>query len=301
MLNLSVAAADTTAKVTTTIASKLASMSDMSMQQLVEVATKGIITVAIKIVIALAIFLVGRWIIRRVKSALRRFMERRDVDLSLRSFLISMVNISMMIFLILIIVGVLGIDTSSFIALFASAGLAIGLALSGTLQNFAGGVIVLFIKPFRVGDFIEADGQTGTVKEIQLFHTVLSTPDNKIIMLPNGGVAAGIINNYSREDHRRVDWTFGIAYGDNYDTAKKVIEAMLAADARVQTDPAPFVALHSLGASSVNIVVRAWVGTSDYWSVYFDMNERVYKEFGNHGLNIPFPQMDVHMHTHGGK
>ena len=169
------------------------------------------------------------------------------------------------------------------------------MALSGTLQNFAGGVMVLLFKPYRVGDFIEAQGQSGTVKEIQLFNTVLNTADNKTILVPNGSLSTGIINNYSREARRRVDWTFGIGYGDDYDFAKATLAELLDADSRVMKDPAYFIALQSLGDSSVNIVVRAWVSTADYWSVYFDLNEKVYKVFTQKGINIPFPQMDVHL------
>lgn len=156
--------------------------------------------------------------------------------------------------------------------------------------------MILLFRPFRVGDFIEAQGQSGTVKEIQLIHTLLNTADNKTILLPNGPVSTGIINNYSRESRRRVDWTFGIAYGDNYDVARGVLLELLEADERVAKDPAPFVALTALADSSVNIVVRAWVESGEYWNVYFDLNERVYKTFTERGLNIPFPQMDVHLH-----
>lgn len=282
--------------VKTTFAEKLSALSEMSLQDLVQTFTSGLISIALKILIALLIFWVGRWLIRRVRKLLERIMVKRNVDVSLRAFLMSLVNITLMLFLITIIIGVLGIDTTSFIALFASAGLAIGMALSGTLQNFAGGVMILLFRPFRVGDYIEAQGQTGTVKEIQLIHTLLNTTDNKTILLPNGPVSSGIINNYSREPRRRVDWTFGIAYGDDYDVAKATILELLAADERVATDPAPFVALTALADSSVNIVVRAWVDSNEYWNVYFDMNERVYKVFGTKGLNIPFPQMDVHLY-----
>lgn len=275
---------------------KLADLSHMSVEDLIKTATSGIISIALKIVIALLIFAIGRWIIRRIRKVMNRIMTKREVDVSLRAFLMSLVSITLMLFLIIIIIGVLGIDTTSFIALFASAGLAIGMALSGTLQNFAGGVMILFFRPFRVGDFIEAQGQSGTVKEIQLIHTLLNTPDNKTILLPNGPVSTGIINNYSREPRRRVDWTFGIAYGDDYDVAKATIAELLAGDERVAKDPEPFIALTALADSSVNIVVRAWVDSSEYWNVYFDMNERVYKVFGTKGLNIPFPQMDVHLY-----
>lgn len=286
--------------VKTTFSQKLSALSEMSGSDLLKAATSGIANIALKIVIALLIFWVGRWLIRRVRRLLERIMTRRNVDVSLRAFLMSLVNITLMLLLIITIIGVLGIDTTSFIALFASAGLAIGMALSGTLQNFAGGVMILLFRPFRVGDFIEAQGQSGTVKEIQLIHTLLNTPDNKTILLPNGPVSTGIINNYSREPRRRVDWTFGIAYGDDYDLARTTIAELLAADERVAKDPAPFIALSALADSSVNIVVRAWVDSSEYWNVYFDMNERVYKVFSAKGLNIPFPQMDVHLYKEGG-
>lgn len=293
LLGATESVADTVSK--QTFVDKLENISDMSVADVISTATHGIITIAFKLVIALFIFLIGRWIIRRIRRVLLRVMEKREIDISLRAFLLSLVSISMFLFLIIIIIGILGIDTTSFVALFASAGLAIGMALSGTLQNFAGGVIILILKPFRVGDFVETQGQTGTIKEIQLFNTVMNTPDNKMIMVPNGGIATGIINNYSREDHRRVDWTFGIAYGDDYDKAKSVIGSILENDERVHKDPAYFIALNSLGNSSVNIVVRAWVDTSEYWNLYFHVNESVYKTFAKEGLNIPFPQMDVHL------
>ena len=194
-----------------------------------------------------------------------------------------------------LIISKLGIEASSFIALFASAGVAIGMALSGTLQNFAGGVMILLFKPFKVGDVIEAQGQSGAVKEIQIFNTIISTPDNKIIIIPNGGLSTGITKNYSKEATRRVDWEFSIGYGDNYDNAKAVLEKLITADQRILKDPAYFIALSSLGANSVNIVVRAWVNAADYWGVFFDMNESVYKTFEQEGLNISFPQMDVHL------
>lgn len=282
--------------VKSTFSQWMENLSSMSAQDLFKTIANGAVSIGLKIVIALVIFWVGRWLIRRVRKMMDRIMTRRNVDVSLRAFLISLVTITMMLFLIIITIGILGIDTTSFIALFASAGLAIGMALSGTLQNFAGGVMILLFRPFRVGDFIEAQGQSGTVKEIQLIHTLLNTADNKTILLPNGPVSTGIINNYSRESRRRVDWTFGIAYGDDYDVARGVLLELLEADERVAKDPAPFVALTALADSSVNIVVRAWVESGEYWNVYFDMNERVYKTFTERGLNIPFPQMDVHLY-----
>ncbi len=249
-----------------------------------------------KLLIALVVFLVGRWIVKKLNRLLVTILEKRKVEASLSSFVKSLVSITLNLLLIIIVIGVLGIETSSFIALFASAGVAIGMALSGTLQNFAGGVMILLFKPFKVGDFIEAQGQSGTVKEIQIFNTIVTTADNKIIIIPNGGLSTGIMKNYSKEETRRVDWQFGIAYGDNYDKAKEVIGRLLDEDSRVLKTPAYFIALTSLGDSSVNIVVRAWVNAADYWGVFFDMNEKVYKTFARENLNIPFPQMDVPLH-----
>ena len=248
-----------------------------------------------RLLVAIIVFFIGRWLIKRIINLIVKGMQRRKVEASLFSFTRSMVKITLYFLIVIIIIGILGIETSSFIALFASAGIAIGAALSGTLQNFAGGVMILLFKPFKVGDYIEAQGQSGTVREIQIFNTILATPDNKIIIVPNGGLSTGITENYSKEETRRVDWVFGIAYGDSYDKAKEVIARLLNNDSRILTTPAYFIALNSLGDSSVNIVVRAWVKSPDYWDVFFDMNEKVYKTFTQENINIPFPQMDVHL------
>lgn len=247
------------------------------------------------VVMAIVVYFIGRWIFNRLSNIAIAIMLKRDVDLSLRTFLTSLINIVTTLLLIVIVVGILGVDTASFIAVFASAGVAIGMALSGTLQNFAGGVMILLFKPFKVGDVIEAQGYTGAVKEIQIFNTLLTTPDNQVIIIPNGGLSTGTMKNISKEAIRRVDWSVGIAYGDDYDHAKSVLQKMLANDSRVLKDPAAFIALSQLGDSAVVLTVRAWVNTGDYWSVYFDMNERIYKEFAKEGLNIPYPQMDVHV------
>ena len=273
----------------------LGSTSTVSLDVLITKLVDLSVSLGSKLITALIVFLGGRWSIRKLNRLLIKIMEKRQVEASLFSFTRSLVKITLNFILVIILISVLGIETSSFIALFASAGVAIGMALSGTLQNFAGGVMILLFKPFKVGDFIEAQGQSGSVKEIQIFNTIISTPDNKIIIIPNGGLSTGITKNYSKEEMRRVDWEFGIAYGDNYDTAKKVIEKLLASDERILKEPAYFIALNSLGASSVNLVVRAWVKAGDYWDVYFGMNEKVYKTFAEENLNIPFPQMDVHI------
>ncbi len=254
------------------------------------------ISLGSKLLIALVIFIIGRWLVKRILRLTCTIMQKRQVEASLYSFVRSLVGITLNFVLLITIISVLGIETSSFIALFASAGVAIGMALSGTLQNFAGGVMILLFKPFKVGDTIEAQGQSGKVKEIQIFNTLITTPDNKLIIIPNGGLSTGIMKNYSKEPTRRVDWEFGIGYGDSYDKAKAVIDKLLASDSRILQDPAWFIALTSLGESSVNIVVRAWVNAPDYWDVYFNLNEKVYKTFAEEGLNIPFPQLDVHLH-----
>lgn len=249
-----------------------------------------------RILLAVVIFVVGRWIINRLKNVFAKMLVKREVEVSLASFLKSLVNVVLTFFLIVTVIGVLGIETSSFVALFASAGVAIGMALSGTLQNFAGGVMILLFKPFKVGDFVEAQGVIGTIKEIQIFNTIFNTLDNKVVVVPNGGLSTGIVTNYSKEETRRVDWVFSMAYGDDYDKAKSVIEGLLAEDKRVLRDPAPFIALNALNSSSVDLVVRAWVSSADYWDVFFSMNEKIYKTFAKQGLHIPFPQMDVHVH-----
>lgn len=248
-----------------------------------------------KLLAAILIFLIGRWIVRKLKKLVCNILEKRHVEASLATFTRSLMSITLNFLLILMVVGTLGVETSSIIALFASIGVGVGMALSGTLQNFAGGIMILLFKPFKVGDFIEAQGQSGTVKEIQIFNTIMTTPDNKIIIVPNGGLSTGITKNYSKEAIRRVDWEFGIAYGDSYDKAKNVIERLLNADNRILKEPEYFIALTSLGESSVNIVVRAWANASDYWGVFFDMNEKIYKTFAEENLNIPFPQLDVHL------
>ncbi len=250
-----------------------------------------------KIISAAVVLLIGLWIIKGLSGAFGRLLARRNIDPSLVPFLRSIVNTLLRIMLFISVLSMLGIEMTSFVAILGAAGLAVGLALSGTLQNFAGGVMILLFRPFKVGDFIDAQGYSGTVKEIQIFNTILKTPDNKTIIIPNGGLSTGSMTNYSTEPQRRVDWTIGIAYGDDADKAKEVIRKLLEEDERVLKDPAVFIALSELADSSVNFAVRAWVNAADYWAVFFDMNEKVYKTFAKEGLNIPFPQMDVHVHN----
>lgn len=249
----------------------------------------------IKLVAAIVVLLLGRWVIKLIKKGLTKVLLRGNTDPSLNSFVMSLVSVLLTFFLILAIVGILGINTSSLVALLASAGLAIGMALSGTLQNFAGGVMIMLFKPFKVGDFIAAQGYEGRVNSIQIFSTHILTPDNKTVILPNGALSTGPVTNFNKETDRRVDWVFSISYGDDYDRAKAVLQRLCDADERILKDPKPVIELIKMSDSSIDITVRVRVKPEDYWAVYFRMNELVYKTFPQEGLNFPFPQMDVHM------
>jgi len=248
-----------------------------------------------KVVGAIIVLLIGLWIIKILQKAVSKTFERREVDVSLRGFLNSMVGILLKIMLFISVIGMLGVEMTSFIAILGAAGLAVGLALSGTLQNFAGGVMILIFKPFKVGDYIEAQGHAGSVNEIQIFNTILKTPDNKTIIIPNGGLSTGSLTNYSTETRRRVDFVFGIAYGDDVDKARSVLLKLINNDDRILKDPTPFIAVSELADSSVNLVVRVWADATNYWGIFFDLQEKVYKTFDKEGLNIPFPQVDVHL------
>ena len=247
-----------------------------------------------RIIGAILIFVVGRFLISFIKKLVSKLLMKRHIDAGIQSFIKSLVNILLTILLIIAVIGKLGVETTSFAALLASAGVAVGMALSGNLQNFAGGLIVLLFRPFKVGDWIESQGVSGTVREIQIFHTILTTADNKVIYIPNGALSSGTVTNYSREETRRVDWVIGVEYGENYDKVESTVRRILAADSRILNTPEPFVTLHALDASSVNVVIRVWVKNSDYWGVYFDMNKTIYATFNKEGIGFPFPQLTVH-------
>ena len=251
--------------------------------------------VVFNIIIALVVYYVGRWIIKRVVKIIDKICEKKSVEISLKKFLLNLSRAVMYILLVTVIIGLIGLDMTSFIAIFASAGLAVGMALSGTLQNFAGGVMILAFRPFKVGDFIEAQGQSGTVKEISLFCTIINTLDNKTIIVPNGGLSTGIVNNYSKEPIRRVDLTVSISYGDDYQLARSVITELIESDTRIKQTPAPFIGLSTLNQSSVDIAVLLWVDAADYAGVKFSMNERIYKTLPERGLNFPYPHLDVNV------
>ena len=246
------------------------------------------------IFIACLIYSIGCFIIKQINRLVAKILEKRKVEPSVQTFLKSLVKILLNMILAFAVISTLGVETTSFAALMASAGVAIGMALSGNLSNFAGGLIILVFKPFKVGDYIEGPDVNGTVKEIQIFHTILSTLDNRMIYVPNGILNNNAITNYSKQETRRVDWVFGVEYGEEIGKVRAVIQRIIKNDPRILDTPAPLIALSTLNASSVDITVRVWVKASDYWSVLFDINEIVYDTFNKEGINFPFPQLTVH-------
>lgn len=342
---------------------ELRQLSTMSFDDLIERFVNGAVEFAINVAIALVVFYVGKFIIKKIYKVVSAIMIRRNADKSLSTFILSLIRIVLYFILIVTVIGILGLETSSFLAIFASAGVAIGMALSGTLQNFAGGVLILLLKPYKIGDYIEAQGFAGTVTEIQIFHTIINTYDNKSIIIPNGGLSTGSINNWSREDYRRVSWDVAISYGDSVDIARKAILDIFANDERIvkhfveddremrrrklkelathdnpqdapgiavkrhwwqrifthkekvqtaidrwqqekeakikamqpKTDRAPAVVVNQLGDNSVILVARAWVKSEYYWSVFYEVNEKIYNTLPEAGITFPFPQLDVHI------
>ena len=247
--------------------------------------------------IAIAVLIIGFFITKRISKLVGKSLDKRNFDESLKRFLMSMVSTVLRILVVITALSQLGVEMTSFVALIGAAGLAIGMAFSGTLGNFAGGVMILIFRPYKVGDYIKAQGEEGVVSEIQIFNTVLLTVDNKTIIVPNGAMANGNITNFSAQELRRVDFTVGIGYGDDYQKAKTLLEKFIAEDEKILKDPAPFIGLGELADSSVNIALRVWTKSADYWDVHFKMNQKIYEQFDKEGLNIPFPQMDVHVHN----
>lgn len=264
-------------------------------QGILDTVTDLAIKYGLKIVLAIVTLIIGFWIIKAILGAIRRNMEKRNVDATLRQFLGSLLSMLLKIMLVISVISMVGVEMTSFVAILAAAGLAVGMALSGTLQNFAGGVMIVLFKPFKVGDFIDAQGHMGTVKDIQIFNTILKTPDNKTIIIPNGGLSTSSMTNFSTEPTRRVDFTFGIGYSDDIDKAKTVLMSVIKEDSRIHPEPAPFIAVSELADSSVNFAVRVWADAADYWGIFFDTTEKVKKAFDKEGISIPFPQTDVHL------
>ncbi|PLX07093.1 MAG: mechanosensitive ion channel protein MscS [Marinilabiliales bacterium] len=244
---------------------------------------------------AIVFLIVGLWLSGFFVKQFVKIMTKREIDPGLVSFAKSLINIALKVLVVVSVMGMVGIEMTSFIAILGAAGLAVGLAFQGTLSNFAGGVMILIFKPYKVGEFIEAQGYMGVVAEIQIFNTVLKTVDNKMVIIPNSGLATGSLINYTRQDTRRVDWTFGVAYGTDYKMVKEIILDILKADKRILEDPALFIGLGEMADSSINITTRAWVKTEDYWDVKFDVNEKIYATFNDKKIEITFPQMDVHI------
>lgn len=301
---------------------ELSKLSTLTADEFLNKLVSSTVTFAIHLATAILVFYIGRFIINKIYKITSSIFVRRQLDHSLATFVLSMVRIVLYFLLIITVIGILGVETSSFIAIFASAGVAVGMALSGMLQNFAGGVLILLLKPYKIGDFIEAQGYSGTVRDIQIFSTIITTPNNKSIIIPNGGLSTGTINNYNREDYRRVDWVVSISYGDDVDRARQAILDIIAGDERVvkqyieddrrernlakkivpselfnskPVDRSPVVRVNELAASSVDLKVSVWTPASAYWDVYYSLNERFYKELPAAGINFPFPQLDVHL------
>lgn len=244
---------------------------------------------------AIAILVIGRWLVKGVVRKVTGLLHARKVDPTIIPTIRGIVNVGLMIALALAVINRIGIDTTGLIAAFGAAGLAVGLALQGSLSNFAGGILILTLKPFKAGDFVEVNGQLGSVHAVTIINTILKTVDNKTIYLPNGAVAGANITNYTQEQTRRLEKVFGIGYGDDFEKAKQIILDIIQADARILSDPEPFARVGNLGDSSVDITVRVWAKTEDFWDVNFDLIEKVKKEFDNQGISIPFPQRDIHI------
>ena len=251
-----------------------------------------------KILGTVIVLIVGMWIAKMIKTGVVKVMQARSVDPTLVSFTTSLLYMALKIFVIVAALEKLDVKTTSFVAILGAAGLAVGLALQGSLSNFAAGVLMIIFKPFKIGDFVEAGGTMGSVQEISIFTTILNTPDNKKVIVPNSGVMGGNITNFNANGTRRVDLVAGIGYGDDIDKAKSVIEGILTADERILKDPAYTVAVVEMADSSVNLVVRPWCSCVDYWGVYFDTTETIKKRFDEEGISIPFPQRDVHLYEH---
>jgi len=271
-------------------------MFDFTQEDMTKYLDEYILPFAINLAMALVIYVIGKFVVKILVSAFGKLLEKSKYDEMLINFLKSIVNAILMLFVIIAALNELGVNTTSLAAIIAAAGLAIGLSLQSSLQNFAAGVMLLVFRPFKKGDFVDAGGVAGSVKSIGVFSTIMNTPDNKEIIVPNGNIYGGNIINFSAKDTRRVDMKFGIGYGDDLLLAKKLLEEMVAADERILTEPAPQIAVSELGDSSVNFIVRPWVKSGDYWGVMFDFTEAVKLRFDSEGISIPFPQMDVHVH-----
>jgi len=270
-------------------------LKNIDIEEMASLAGKLAVDYGTKLIGAITVLVIGLWVIKLIVKGIGRVMEKKDIDPSLSTFAKSFLNMALKTMLFISVLTTVGVEMTSFVALIGAAGLAIGMALSGTLQNFAGGVMLLLFKPFKIGDAIEAQGHKGSVSAINIFNTILKTPDNQVIIIPNGGLSTSSLVNITHEATRRVEWNIGIAYGDDFDTAKTLMSKLISEDERILSDPEPFIALSALGDSAINVLVRVWVEKDNYGAVLFAMNEKVYTEFPKAGLSFPYPSMDVHL------
>lgn len=278
------------------ISETIQKLSTMSGQEIWTSVADTVIKWGLKVIAALLLYIVGAWLIRRVKKILKKVFEKRKLEKSLASFTLSFVNISLTVLLFVIVVTLLGVPSSTFAALLAAGGLAVGMALSGTLQNFAGGIMLLLFKPFKAGDYVEIGGYSGTVDAINITTTQIHTTDNKVIFLPNGSVSNNNIQNYTASQVRRVEWSISVSYGDDADHGIELLREYLRNDPRVLSEPEPpFAALSQLGDSAIILIARAWTKSSDYWSLFYDINKLIYTDFPKKGMTFPYPQLDVHI------
>lgn len=288
-------------KIEQTARSTIEHIATTPLEELLPELLKEAINFGIKVLIALLIYFIGAWLIKKIRHMLHRIFERRNTEKAIASFVESLTSISLMVILVIITVGTLGINTTSLAAILAAGGMAIGMALSGTVQNFAGGIMLLVFKPFKAGDFIETqDGFSGTVTDVNIVSTKLTTTDNRIIVIPNGSLSNGTINNYSMNTMRRVEWLVGVEYGTSAEEVKNVLKSIVDGEKRVlylnTGAPAdPLIAINALKDSAVEYVVRVWVKKEDYWDVFYRLNEEIYTVLPSKGINFPFPQMDVHI------
>ncbi len=251
----------------------------------------------IKLITAIVIFFVGKWVVALIVKGMLKAMQSAEVDVTLRRFIANLARMLLMLFVIIAAISALGVKTASLVALVGAAGLAVGLALQGSLSNFAAGVLIVLFRPYKVGDWIEGAGVSGSVEEVQILTTVLKTGDNKRVIIPNSQIMGSTITNYSANETRRIDLVIGVSYSDDLDKVRNELRDIVAADDRILKDPAVTIAVSELADSSVNFVLRPWVNTPDYWAVYFDLTEAVKKRFDEVGISIPFPQQDVYVHN----
>ncbi len=292
------ATADTTHKKIIDMEQTFSKLAEMPTGELFTFLMEKGINIGLKILAAIIIYSIGAWLIKKIKRVVRTILEKRNIEQSLITFILSFTGLSLTVLLVIITVQTLGVDTSSFVALLAGSGLAIGMALSGTLQNFSGGIMLIIFKPFKVGDYIEAQGYEGTVESIQITATVLKTADNRTITLPNGALSVGTVNNYSTSAIRRCDWSINIPYGSDFDKAKELIAGILQNSGLVISTPSePFVGINAMDNGFITISVKAWVKREDYWTLFYYFNENIYKELPKNGFDFPVPKMDVNILT----